>query len=356
MLPQHAPAPQSPRRIGVGIDTSRYGHYAVFLTRRPPARRRRTLLPRVRRRLRPLPPTPRKRIVQRYGAVHFVVRLDVAGPVCRQPAPLPAPTRPRRQPTPANAARRWPSPSPAAIRNATRTTAPPSSAARSPIPSRPAPPHASPSPSEPRSDKPLSLRTPHPPPGRRPTPGRRPPTHPPPQPVPSSAGLDLPRTGPAHQGPRRRLGPRTGPPLPTAAAPGPGHDPADLAAIPYLPDDHGDAAARNTPSTSIASLDGAAVEELVRDQVRQLRDSRRAAKTPGIPAGFRLSRPAPDQPPRHHPRHRRRHGRRADRLHRRHRSLRHAGQAGRLFRRPAHRGVQRRGPRRPGRVRRGVGS
>ena len=31
MLPQHAPAPQSPRRIGVGIDTSRYGHYAAFL-------------------------------------------------------------------------------------------------------------------------------------------------------------------------------------------------------------------------------------------------------------------------------------------------------------------------------------
>jgi hypothetical protein len=29
MLPQHAATPQSPRRIG--IDTSRYGHYAVFL-------------------------------------------------------------------------------------------------------------------------------------------------------------------------------------------------------------------------------------------------------------------------------------------------------------------------------------
>jgi hypothetical protein len=32
MLPRHDPQPQSPRRIGVGIDTSRYGHYAVFLT------------------------------------------------------------------------------------------------------------------------------------------------------------------------------------------------------------------------------------------------------------------------------------------------------------------------------------
>jgi hypothetical protein len=31
MLPQPAPLPQSPRRIGVGIDTSRYGHYAAFL-------------------------------------------------------------------------------------------------------------------------------------------------------------------------------------------------------------------------------------------------------------------------------------------------------------------------------------
>jgi hypothetical protein len=31
MLPQHTPVPQSPRRIGAGIDTSRYGHHAVFL-------------------------------------------------------------------------------------------------------------------------------------------------------------------------------------------------------------------------------------------------------------------------------------------------------------------------------------
>jgi len=31
MLPRHATAPQSPRRFGVGIDTSRYGHYAAFL-------------------------------------------------------------------------------------------------------------------------------------------------------------------------------------------------------------------------------------------------------------------------------------------------------------------------------------
>jgi transposase len=31
MLPQPSPSPQSPRCIGVGVDTSRYGHYAVFL-------------------------------------------------------------------------------------------------------------------------------------------------------------------------------------------------------------------------------------------------------------------------------------------------------------------------------------
>src|SRR5262249_32613976 len=31
MLPQSAPTPQPPGRFGVGIDTSRYGHYAAFL-------------------------------------------------------------------------------------------------------------------------------------------------------------------------------------------------------------------------------------------------------------------------------------------------------------------------------------
>ena len=31
MVPQSAPAPQAPTRFGVGIDTSRYGHYAAFL-------------------------------------------------------------------------------------------------------------------------------------------------------------------------------------------------------------------------------------------------------------------------------------------------------------------------------------
>jgi hypothetical protein len=30
MLPQVTAVPQPPRRIGVGIDTARYGHYACF--------------------------------------------------------------------------------------------------------------------------------------------------------------------------------------------------------------------------------------------------------------------------------------------------------------------------------------
>ncbi len=46
----------------------------------------------------------------------------------------------------------------------------------------------------------------------------------------------------------------------------------DLAAIPYLPDEP-IAALLELARTSVASLSGAAVEELVRDQVRQLRDT-----------------------------------------------------------------------------------
>jgi transposase len=79
MLAQPTPAPQSPRRCGVGIDTSRYGHYAVFL--------RDDLQPAadelafaesaagyalLRQRL--------QHIVQRHGPAAFVIRLDVAGP------------------------------------------------------------------------------------------------------------------------------------------------------------------------------------------------------------------------------------------------------------------------------------
>src|SRR5262249_61288310 len=79
MLPPGSPAPQSRRRCGVGIDTSRYGHYAAFLQddRQPAADQL------------PFPESAagyallRQRlegITQRHGVQHFVVRLDAAGP------------------------------------------------------------------------------------------------------------------------------------------------------------------------------------------------------------------------------------------------------------------------------------
>jgi transposase len=78
MLPPHAPAPQAPRRCGVGIDTSRYGHYAVVLRDdlQPAAAERQfpesaAGYARLRQR--------RERIVAQHGPVHFVVRLDAAG-------------------------------------------------------------------------------------------------------------------------------------------------------------------------------------------------------------------------------------------------------------------------------------
>jgi len=79
MLSQHTHAPQSPRHYGVGIDTSRYGHYAAFLKDdlQPAAAEL------------PFPESAagyallRQRlegITQRHGVRHFVVRLDAAGP------------------------------------------------------------------------------------------------------------------------------------------------------------------------------------------------------------------------------------------------------------------------------------
>src|SRR5262249_26016980 len=79
MLPHPAPAPQPPRRVAVGIDTSRYGPYAACL----------------RDDLHPAPaelPFPKsaagyalfrqrlEHIAQPHGPVAFVVRLDAAGP------------------------------------------------------------------------------------------------------------------------------------------------------------------------------------------------------------------------------------------------------------------------------------
>ena len=79
MLPQHDPAPQSPRRVGVGIDTSRYGHYAAFLRDDLQAAADELAFPEfaagyhlLQQRL--------QGIAGRYQAVSFAVRLDVAGP------------------------------------------------------------------------------------------------------------------------------------------------------------------------------------------------------------------------------------------------------------------------------------
>jgi hypothetical protein len=79
MPPPPAPAPQSPRRCGVGIDTSRYGHYAALLTDDlQPAAAALVFAEsadgyaRFRQH--------RERLRQRQGPVAFVVRLDAAGP------------------------------------------------------------------------------------------------------------------------------------------------------------------------------------------------------------------------------------------------------------------------------------
>jgi transposase len=79
MLPHSATASPAPRRCGVGIDTARYGHYAAFL--RDDLQPAAAELPfaesadgygQLRQRL--------EQIARRHGACHFVVRLDAAGP------------------------------------------------------------------------------------------------------------------------------------------------------------------------------------------------------------------------------------------------------------------------------------
>jgi hypothetical protein len=78
MLSPTASPPQSVRCIGVGIDTSRYGHYACFLREDLQAAAAELAFAesaagyqQLRQRL--------EQIVQRHGAVHFLVRLDAAG-------------------------------------------------------------------------------------------------------------------------------------------------------------------------------------------------------------------------------------------------------------------------------------
>src|SRR3954454_23969084 len=82
MLLNHAHTPQTPSQhvhIGVGIDPSRYGHYAAFLRHDlQPAADELTFAESAtgytlfRQRL--------ERLAQRHGSVHFVIRLDAAGP------------------------------------------------------------------------------------------------------------------------------------------------------------------------------------------------------------------------------------------------------------------------------------
>jgi transposase len=78
MLPQQPSASQAPRRFGVGIDTSRYGHYAAFLNEALEPAAAELQFPEsaagyalLRQRL--------ERLAQRQGPAHFVVRLDAAG-------------------------------------------------------------------------------------------------------------------------------------------------------------------------------------------------------------------------------------------------------------------------------------
>ncbi|HZY83461.1 MAG TPA: transposase [Gemmataceae bacterium] len=78
MLPRQPSASQAPRRFGVGIDTSRYGHYAAFLNEDLQPAAAELQFPEsaagyalLRERL--------ERLAQRHGPAHFLVRLDAAG-------------------------------------------------------------------------------------------------------------------------------------------------------------------------------------------------------------------------------------------------------------------------------------
>src|ERR1700716_566817 len=79
MLPHPEPAPQAPRRFGVGIDTSRYGHYSAFLRDDlQPAAAELSFAESadgyalLRQRL--------ELIASRHPTASFTIRLDVAGP------------------------------------------------------------------------------------------------------------------------------------------------------------------------------------------------------------------------------------------------------------------------------------
>jgi transposase len=78
MLPRQSSASPAPRRLGVGIDTSRYGHYAAFLNEDLQPAAAELQFPEsaagyalLRGRL--------EHLAQRHGPAHFLVRLDAAG-------------------------------------------------------------------------------------------------------------------------------------------------------------------------------------------------------------------------------------------------------------------------------------
>ena len=269
MLPRLRPLASRPptRRatpIGVGIDTSRYGHYAAFLapTCRPPppnlrfaesaagyAQLRQRLVDLVgRARPRPLRRPPRcRRPVRRQPAPLRSARsrdLDRGRlhPLLRRPATQQElPRRPLRPPEvrPGRGPRLRPlcphRAAEAECRRCRRTASP---CARSPA-----------------------------------APGRRPPTHPADQPAPPPPGPHLPRTGPARQGHRHRLGPRTAHPLPHRPRSSPRPPRPTCTPSPTCRTTASSPAGR-TPATRSARCRGPVAEELVRDQVRQLRDAR----------------------------------------------------------------------------------
>jgi transposase len=268
MLPHPAPAPQSPRRYGVGIDTSRYGHYAAFLRDDLQPAAAELQFPEsaagyalFRQRL--------ERIVQHHGPLLFVVRLDAAGQYADNLLHFLHGLAKPNAPTPAT-------PAPFTLtlscgdpqRNKNYRAALFGSKKSDPVEARAAARFAlteKPLPDTPRSRELRLLRQ---------VAGRL-------QAVVRQRtrlinqfhhllALTFPElallTKDLAAGWVLELVHRypTAPLLATAA-------PTDLANIPYLPDRHV-AALLAHARTSVASLDGACAEELVREQVRQLRD------------------------------------------------------------------------------------
>jgi transposase len=268
MLPHQASVPQSPRRFGVGIDTSRYGHYAAFLRDDLQPAAAELSFPEsaagyalLRQRL--------EHLAQQGGPVHFLVRLDAAGQYAENLIPFL-----HGLATPSGTV--VPAPDPFTLslscgdpqRNKNYRAALFGGKKSDPVEARAAARYALTE--RPRSDTPLSLELR----SLRQVAGRlqavvRQRTrllnqfhHP--------LALTFPelalRTKDLAAGWALELVQRYPSARRRAAA-----TPAELAAIPYLPD------AQVAPLLehargSVASLTGAAIEELLRDHVRQLRD------------------------------------------------------------------------------------